>query len=91
MGPPRQSRSAGKRQRTRVLVLGFEWKPWDMNLFRDRKLHRLLTALNIQQAGFHALRHFNVSLLRFVASAAEGNSGTNRSRANRLIHSRCVR
>jgi integrase len=36
---------------------------WDMNLFRKRKLVPLLTSLEIQQAGFHAFRHFNASLL----------------------------
>jgi integrase len=37
--------------------------PWDMNAYRKRKLLPLLTALGIKQAGFHAFRHFNVSLL----------------------------
>jgi integrase len=37
--------------------------PWDMNVYRSRKMHKLLTSLGIQQAGFHAFRHFNVSLL----------------------------
>jgi len=37
--------------------------PWDMNVFRQRKLKKLLTVLGISQAGFHAFRHFNVSLL----------------------------
>ncbi len=36
---------------------------WDMNLFRKRKLVPLLVSLEIQQAGFHAFRHFNASLL----------------------------
>jgi integrase len=37
--------------------------PWDMNVYRNRKMRKLLKSLGIQQAGFHALRHFNVSLL----------------------------
>ena len=37
--------------------------PWDMNLFRKRKMLPLLCSLEIQQAGFHAFRHFNASLL----------------------------
>jgi integrase len=38
-------------------------KPLDMNVFRHRKMTVLLTSLKIPQAGFHAFRHFNVSLL----------------------------
>lgn len=38
-------------------------RPWDMNVFRHRKLSSLLKRLGIEQAGFHAFRHFNVSLL----------------------------
>jgi len=37
--------------------------PWDMNVFRKRKMRTLLKSLGIPQAGFHAFRHFNVSLL----------------------------
>lgn len=37
--------------------------PLDMNVFRKRKLCPLLNSLAIQQAGFQAFRHFNVSLL----------------------------
>jgi len=37
--------------------------PRDMNVFRHRKMTKLLESLGIQQAGFHAFRHFNVSLL----------------------------
>jgi len=37
--------------------------PWDMNVYRRRKLTPLLKHLGIGQAGFHALRHFNVSLM----------------------------
>lgn len=37
--------------------------PWDMNVFRARKLRPLLKSLGITPAGFHAFRHFNVSLL----------------------------
>lgn len=37
--------------------------PLDMNVFRRRKLTPLLKRLEISQAGFHAFRHFNVSLL----------------------------
>lgn len=37
--------------------------PWDMNLFRKRKMRIRLTSLGIPLAGFHAFRHFNVSLL----------------------------
>jgi hypothetical protein len=34
-----------------------------MNVHRHRKMRKLLRSLEIQQAGFHAFRHFNVSLL----------------------------
>lgn len=37
--------------------------PWDMNVYRRRKMLPLLTSLGIEQAGFHAFRHFNCSLL----------------------------
>ncbi len=37
--------------------------PWDINLFRKRKMQPLLCLLGIQQAGLHAFRHFNASLL----------------------------
>ena len=37
--------------------------PWDINLFRKRKMKPLLESLGIQQAGLHAFRHFNASLL----------------------------
>jgi integrase len=37
--------------------------PWDMNVYRHRKMTKLLRSLEIQQAGFHAFRHFNVSLM----------------------------
>ena len=36
--------------------------PWDMDENRQRKIQALLTTLEIPQAGFHAFRHFNVSL-----------------------------
>jgi hypothetical protein len=34
-----------------------------MNVYRRRKLHPLLKSLEIPKAGFHAFRHFNVSLM----------------------------
>ncbi len=34
-----------------------------MDVFRQRKMTVLLKSLEIPQAGFHAFRHFNVSLL----------------------------
>ncbi|MGH9544545.1 MAG: tyrosine-type recombinase/integrase [Terriglobales bacterium] len=37
--------------------------PWDMNVFRRRKMRMLLKFLGIRLAGFHAFRHFNVALL----------------------------
>jgi integrase len=37
--------------------------PLDMDVFRRRKLKTTLKRLKITQAGFHAFRHFNVSLL----------------------------
>ncbi len=37
--------------------------PWDMNLFRKRKMQPLLCSLQIGAAGLHAFRHFNASLL----------------------------
>lgn len=36
--------------------------PWDMDVFRQRKMAKLLQVLKIAAAGFHAFRHFNVSL-----------------------------
>jgi integrase len=38
-------------------------RPIDMNVHRRRKMTTLLKSLGIPQAGFHAFRHFNVSLL----------------------------
>jgi integrase len=40
--------------------------PWDMNVCRNRKMRKLLASLGIKQAGYHAFRHFNVSLLDAV-------------------------
>lgn len=40
--------------------------PWDIDVYRRRKLHPLLKSLGIPRAGFHAFRHFNVSLLGAV-------------------------
>jgi len=37
--------------------------PRDMNVFRKRKMGKLLKSLEIPQAGFHAFRHFNVALM----------------------------
>lgn len=37
--------------------------PWDMDVYRRRKMVPLLTSLKIPQAGFHAFRHFNVALM----------------------------
>ncbi|MFZ0279227.1 MAG: tyrosine-type recombinase/integrase [Candidatus Sulfotelmatobacter sp.] len=37
--------------------------PVDMNNFRQRKLKPLLEKLKIGQCGFHAFRHFNISML----------------------------
>jgi integrase len=37
--------------------------PWDMNVYRKRKMRPMLTSLGIPHSGFHAFRHFNVSLL----------------------------
>jgi integrase len=37
--------------------------PWDMNVYRKRKMGPVLKSLGIPNAGFHAFRHFNVSLL----------------------------
>jgi len=34
-----------------------------MNVFRDRKFHPFLESLKIPMKGFHAFRHFNVSLM----------------------------
>ena len=57
-------------QITRQKTKGFEYlfsastgRPLDMNVYRKRKLTALLKSLNIPQAGFHAFRHCNVSLL----------------------------
>jgi integrase len=37
--------------------------PRDMNVYRQRKLKRLLEELGIARKGFHAFRHFNVSMM----------------------------
>jgi len=37
--------------------------PWDASLFRQRKLKPLLRSAEIREAGLHAFRHFNASLL----------------------------
>lgn len=37
--------------------------PWDASLFRQRKLKPLLRSVEIREAGLHAFRHFNASLL----------------------------
>ena len=34
-----------------------------MNVFRNRKFHPFLESLKIPMKGFHAFRHFNVSLM----------------------------
>jgi integrase len=55
-----------RRQKTKgheFLFSASTGSPWDMNLFRYRKMRKLLKSLGIQPAGFHAFRHFNVSLL----------------------------
>ena len=54
------------RQRTKGHTFVFTSEngtPWDMNVYRRRKLTSLLKRLGIRQAGFHAFRHFNVSLM----------------------------
>jgi integrase len=38
-------------------------RPWDMTVYRKRKVRPLLTSLGISHAEFHAFRHFNISLL----------------------------
>jgi integrase len=53
--------------------------PWDMNVFRRRKMQETLRALDIKQAGFHSFRHFNVSLmdsLRVRSRPFRNESGT---------------
>ncbi len=37
--------------------------PLDMNVERTRRLHPALKALELPKAGYHAFRHFNVSLM----------------------------
>ncbi len=54
------------RQRTKgheYLFTSSTGKPWDMDVYRERKMRPFLESLGIQLAGFHAFRHFNVSLL----------------------------
>ena len=58
--------------------------PVDMNNFRQRKLKPLLEKLEIPQRGFHAFRHFNISMLDFLgipAKACEARAGHSRSRS----------
>jgi integrase len=55
-----------ERQRSRrhaYLFSSANGTPWDMNVFRKRKMRETLKTLGIPQAGFHGFRHFNVSLL----------------------------
>jgi integrase len=52
-----------KTKRHTLLFTSSTGRPWDINLFRKRKMHPLLRSLEIQQAGLHAFRHFNASLL----------------------------
>lgn len=51
------------RGRSGFLFASSTASPWDMNLFRERKLRKHLEALGIEHKGFHAFRHFNVSLM----------------------------
>lgn len=37
--------------------------PWDINVYRRRKMMKLLKSLGITQAGFRVFRHFKVSLM----------------------------
>lgn len=57
-------------QRSRQKALGYTFlftagngSPLDMNTERARRLHRVLKALELPRAGYHAFRHFNVSLM----------------------------
>jgi len=52
-----------KSKRHNFLFSSSTGTPWDINLFRKRKMQPLLCSLEIQQAGLHAFRHFNASLL----------------------------
>ena len=52
--------------------------PWDMNVFRRRKMRMLLKSLGIRQAGFHAFRHFNVALLEDHRPLVIANRGRTR-------------
>jgi integrase len=55
-----------RRQRTKDCKLLFSSStgtPLDMDVFRHRKLRKHLETLGIEQAGFHAFRHFNTALL----------------------------
>jgi integrase len=52
-----------KKRGTDYLFSGATGNPLDMNVYRQRKLKPLLVSLKIQQAGFHAFRHFNVAML----------------------------
>jgi integrase len=55
-----------ERQRTKghqFLFSTSSGTPWDMNLFRQRKLKPLLRDLETRDGGLHAFRHFNASLL----------------------------
>lgn len=38
-------------------------KPWDLDVYRERKMRPYLKSLGIPAAGYHAFRHFNVSLM----------------------------
>jgi integrase len=65
--------------------------PLDMNVERRRRLKPTLKALGIPQAGYHAFRHFNVSVLDSLRGPAEDDSRAHRSRTDRKLHSGRVR
>jgi integrase len=67
-----------KAKKHEYLFTSVNGTPWDMNVYRRRKLHPLLKSLEIPPAGFHAFRHFNVSLmdaLRFPLKTIQGRIG----------------
>jgi integrase len=59
----RQRAKGEKGQGHNYLFSSASGTPWDMNVYRHRKMKELLKSLGIPQAGYHAFRHFNVSLL----------------------------
>ena len=59
--------------------------PWDLDVYRQRKLKPLLKSLDIKPGGFHAF-HFNVALLDSLCCPLKVNQGTLGTPVYRGLH-----